>query len=720
MPITQQKADPVSRCRICGKAEIVAVCHHCGATLCMAHATNGAPYSPEFRGHRIPRRGWNEEPIHCVDCVHRPASGWDVAAIVLAGVILVALAAVWWDRWLVSIPLVALALYAFSRALRDAPLWHAKPLERCPVVPEISNERIVETYHYRSTLTDDGTWTHALQKAKGQARADLRFSGDDQWRVKDFSNNGGPGKSIVDLDAGFVVLDVREPLAVDGINVVKRGDRFGAERVSLTTTDVPFLLPDDGSPVHEWKRRFDIRHPGDGSRIPVQVFPVLTAGADRQVLEVHLTWPDTKSPADLWAKRRADGLAGRRPIKVERLQLRLPVDQLGAITAIDGDPAIFDDPATVGGNHRIVRWEHVAIEPGDATKRLRLHVEKPIAPEMVIEGKAVLAYPHSAAGLWGMTWFDPLGRPLKIPRYDDSPSATTIKTLVKVDFGFSMRSLAYHHELVQPEKPIDIPPKVLTSVPPDHLTAIAIARELTDAGLTISHLRESAFAPSDRSGEDNRVWELRGRYYQGTAPLDFEITISGADLHRRMTGSTEGWRLSEVTVAGRASYDDTTTQTGFQVGLTNIEDRTRAALERLANQGPTPVSPSPVDPPSLPVGIGIDDLAGADPAATWDPSTGPRPATAPGPTPSTEDGPDDTANHHRERICSVCGQSDEHGDYSVCHHCGRLLCLSRCSVDLRRDPAFSRGLDRIETAATHCSDCYWDHHSIARFFRNRR
>ncbi len=715
-------AEPVSRCKICGDAAVVAVCHHCAAALCATHAINGASGSREFRRLDARRRGRDHEPNHCADCVHRILSAGDIGLMLALTVVLAGLVFVVAPTWirvvaLVMVAATALALFfVANRQRRD------ERLDRCSVMPEVENERIVETYRYRSTLSAEGRWHHQGLGADGVARVDLRFNPDDVKRVAAHASAGDGNGDLGPIEAGFVVLGLDDPIAIDGVNVADDGDRFGAKRVTLEADRIPFLLSElpgnraNGSgpaerlsSVHHWSSRYQLRLPDDETRMPIQIFPTLAPGSDRRSLELHVRLADTAGPMDLAADRVVAGLPRDPMAYIESLEFRVPLVGLGDVVPIDGDPIIVDEPEAPGGGIRKIRWEQVDFAGGEIGKRLSVRFERPIPPNVSIDGRVAVFFEHSLAGVTDLIWFDAKGRPSFGTSADGRYAATTA-SVVDVAFRFSMASLPYEASFVHMERSIDVEPSLLQKIRPDHKTAIEIAHRLTESGFVVSQLGESTFAPSDRSAEENRVWELRGRYFENTAPLDFQLKIVGADLRRRLEGSAETYQVTAVTLAAQAGVDGPGTLAEFEAQLRTIEEQSCAALVRLAGRGPSlELAPGDEDGPGRPPGIdaGLVATASAPP---------PRPLVT---VDAADAAPDyDVADYRQERRCSMCSRSVDREPYALCHHCGRVVCLERCSVTVRQDPAFVRGLDRESTRASHCERCAEQEHRTS-FYLHR-
>lgn len=735
MEIHSLAAEPVARCKFCGDPNIVGVCHHCSSGLCPSHVTNGARGSREFQGLGIRRKGRGEDAVHCADCVHRLISTGELATVMGISVAL-SLFVFLATRSVIVLGIVVLFLLAVAMLLAFIARRQRinEQLDRCPILPEIDNQRIVETYRYRSKLESDGQWRHTVVGTEGVARADLRFSPDDVVRVRHRS----PRAATEPLEAGFVVFDMMAPSAVDGLNLVDDGNRFGGQRVTFAPDQIPpYLLtgslaappaagangspsdvdePDQPEPttggrrppsVHKWEQRYKVRVAQHKPPMPVLVFPTLAPDSNRQTLELHLSWSSAGGPIDPIADRAVHSLESLHPFKIDFLEFRVPLGDLGGVVPIDGDPIIRDEPSN-GSRLGLIRWEQVAIRPDEPSKRLSVRFGRPLPPGLRIEGNLVANFQNSATGLRGMRWFDPLGKPLAIPTSREGRSSgSATATIVDLAFEFSMSAVPYETKFVQLEKPIALSGSVPTRVRPDHETAIALSEELTDAGFSVFQVREATFSPADRSAEENRVWELRGRSFAEQIPFDFQVKITGADLRRRVDRSDETAQLTELTVAAQAAYDGPEREQGVRQRLGVLEQTAGAALARLSRQ--TATDPSTDHPLT-----GINDPIPLDRYRPVDDTDHPAPSPPPtnGSTPPRDF---DITNYRQQQRCSVCKTVDEHADYALCHHCGRQLCLRRCSIRVKRDRAFARGADRQDISASHCIECLREHHFGALF-----
>ncbi|MEM9564488.1 MAG: hypothetical protein AAGA93_17830 [Actinomycetota bacterium] len=724
MDVIATPAEPIARCKVCGDAAIVAVCHHCGAALCHDHGTNGAPGSREFRGLGLARKGRGEDPIHCADCVHRILSTGEMVILSAVGALPAVLAFALSASLPVRIGALAVVPVVVAALLVE---WigqrREEHLPRCPVVPGVENEQIVETYRYSSMLSDDGAWKHQTLEAGGSANADLRFDPDDVARVATYAGTNHGPKDLDRVDAGFVVMQLGYPAAVDAVNVTDDGDRFGGERLTFGADRVPFLFstpggapggagaPDDAgtsgerSPsVHRWTRDYDVRLPDGPPRLPVQIFPSVAPDSDRRTLELHVRWADTDGPGDLGADRVVVGPWGRQPVSIHSLEIRAPLGRLGGALALDGDPVVTPRSELSDDGIGRIRWEQLDVADDATGTRLRVQFEHPIPSDIDIGGQVTVVFDYSLAGVTDLAWFDPLGHATFRAGASRHREPAQITSVIDVAFDFSTAHLPNEERFLRLERPLDLRPSLLQHIRPDHHTTIEIARRLTDAGFTIAHVGESTVFPAEWSVEEGRVWELRGQYFANTAALEFQLRIVGTDRRWGLTESMETAHVTSVTLAAKGDVDGHQVEAIFDAQFRAIEEHTREALIWLAAGGsPTQAAHGDRDAMSArPIGAGVDP---SDDAARRPDRTVPLDAL-------TRTG-HDVPEPRRERQCSMCGLGVDHRPSSLCHHCGRLVCLERCSVTVRRDPAFVRSVDRLDTTASHCETCAEKRHQVS-------
>lgn len=732
--VTLHQAEATTRCMACGDPNIFAVCHHCGRGLCAEHCSNGAEGSSEFRGFDLKKKNLDEEPIHCEECAHRVISLSEALVLVGASVVLFFLVLALPLPTLLWLPLLALFLaVGFAGAWQYVTQRASEKRVKCPVIPAVENERVVETYRFSTGLDPGGVWQAEMLSAEGFARANLRFGPDDAKRVTRYAKRAGrDSQSSIEVDAGFVSAQIIRPLAIDGVNQSEDGAHIGASRVRIAAEQLPYLLgrqasgraaptdeafsegrspeagptvapaadvPSRATSVFPWELQYQIRLADGETRLPVQVVPGLAIGSDRRTLEFHVHWSDTSHPLDSNVDRAVCGLGQIVPSHINDFEFRIPMAGLGSVNPIEEAPIVADAPAGDGGGPGyIVRWENTTVVPEQGSHRYSVRFDQPIPTGTRVTGIASVVFQDSIAGFSGMSWFDPMGRPLT------TTSGLGSVSVIELEFDFDLDAIPYEANFVQLEKQLDLTPELLSEVRPDHRTAIEISHKLTEGSFYIFDIAESIFTPSDRSAEQNRIWEIRGRYFLNVAPLDFQIKVEGADLRRRIESLSEVSRLAEVTLAGQAVYDSKETLAEFENSLRTVEELTIAALMRVAGQG----QPAAISAGERQYAEEVSEDVGGGPGQ-WAP-----PVAAPSDTVEIVDvrREYDVSSHMQDVRCSMCGETDQAGAYVLCHHCGRLLCVSRCRVEVTRDHAFIGGPDRVDTRAAHCEDCHKEHHSM--------
>lgn len=378
---------PSLRCVLCTRrgpdGTVAAVCHHCGVGLCADHVNAGAPGSPEFKHLRIPKQR-NAEPAHCPRCAHRLISG---AVMVATGAV-----AVGWFLAVITAavsygpqPRVLLSLALTAPAILALAVWG---LERdrleelpCPVLPDVTEESVTETYRYDLALDDGGAYSVTPGIADGVARATLRLGPDDARRIARVRRQRAiPADDPVDITYGFVTTKVVDDGALVGLNSPEHVEGLGAMPLRGTSSDSPYLddrrgvvpEPPPGAlvsttpdspvadvaatlPVSALVREFPYRptaFPLDAGA-PIEVVAVLEPKSHRRVVRFHVTWAPPSHPTGESVVRAIDPSRGK-PSQILHFEFDAPV----ALGDPDSNRAFAcAEVNTAAGAVRRIRWE---------------------------------------------------------------------------------------------------------------------------------------------------------------------------------------------------------------------------------------------------------------------------------------------------------------------------------------------------------------------------
>ena len=613
-------------CKVCGRRSIEAVCHHCGVALCGIHRNAGAEGSPEFKGLRLSAKR-NTEPAHCPACAHRRVS--QRMLIVTAALAGVGLALVPTVNDAVLLALLLTMPFAATLTVWLVDRGRTRQLP-CPMFPEVVDETVIETYRYRITLDDDGTFRAEPGIADGVARANLRLGPNDAKRVARVRKARSSGDATaVDVTYGFMAALVQPDGAAIDLNRTTAHDAVGATVLRGLSSDTPYLDDAGASAVAAFGADDKLVPIGDTSTedltrlppsmlpreipyqirlepterwSPIEIVPVLVPQSDRRVVTFNLTWSlpsdATRDVTTRWADpRRA------RPSRIRHLVIEAPVRL--------GDPEPFEPSSTklvaaeAGTATRRIRWEAKPLTPGETmngdhqrsafdphdhrrdrtpqrstrqvSRSFTVRFENPIPPETMFTGNVAIEFDGSFAGVVDLDWFDPIGD--RTP----SPTPSSVTSILDADFRLSMASVHYEATFVLRERSIPGFKSAIRGVRPDHGAAIEVAQLLTKAGYYVYEVRESSFVPPDQQAALNRSWQLFGRHFSNLTPLEFQVSLEGVDVRRDGTDDTSA--ITDISVTAQAVYDSEAVHARFRSISENIEELAQEALYRYAGFG---------------------------------------------------------------------------------------------------------------------------------------
>lgn len=672
---------PQLRCRDCGTAVAVdLLCHHCGRAVCPAHAVlppsaPGVQVSQEFAGLDLD----GVEFVHCGDCHHVVKGGVarkvylaSIGAAVL-GLVLIGAGAAPVGVFLLLAG-IAVGVYSyFEDARRKEAMLAARP--PLPVVPGVENIEIVEQLHGTLLLKPDGEYETQTDEATGRISIRSAFGRPDLERLEAYRRRFAmPADADVDFHAGF--------LALRGMVGVELPDQPADPTVRPLygkIAEQPYLASGSGLNNGQWQIDLPYRlapeaRPRD---LPLWLTPSLTPEQDQRSLELELQWTAIST-------RHAEPL---RIDSVERLRLLVPIswgnvekvswassDEIVRVVSVGTD--VID-----GETWRVVEWTKSRVTPQEVKERrltVSVRFEHQVNLKETVYGSLELLFRNTFSGLTGVEVFHPLGGPRRNVRRAD------VATRIGADFELSLNHVRYQDVRKVPDHNVGEDAErrgrekdAFAGVIPDHETIIQLTNAISADGYYVKRVIENPPRGTGMEGNSvNRAWDIAGRRYDKVYPMDFQITLTGEEVHRGGIRASDGSTSVALTVNG------TYTSESMQARIANEWDRLHgrivAVLEEIQAEAAAAVprqrDAAPIDEAAQMAQAAQMSQTMQSPYTSQTPHTSQTPQSPQGDRVRDGDGPRASSRHRRlidlllsgqiseELYQELKGQMDEHLD----------------------------------------------------------
>jgi hypothetical protein len=590
MKITTKPRAPQVRCYECGSAQVSALCHHCWRPGCVKHVSPAPRWAERLMGKEGTGRGLaNDTAYHCDKCRHA-AIGYRLA-LPAAGLAAAAAAAI---VMAFLVPLAALALFlagvllaggAWLNARRRA----ARRRAGLPLLfhPKINDLRLVETLRVSIVLAPEGRYQTELHPVEGEISMSLVFGRPDRDRFDRHKGKRAPDQDMP-FRAGCLVLRGQIP--------IREGSGLSGPVVPLTGTtgDYPVFKAEDAHASSTWRPNLPYRLAWEPTirQGPVWVTPSLLPQSDRRALELDIQWVNF-GPRD---KRLSLDI-------IDLIQLRYPVKwgrvEQASERAIQA--TVADDP---GGKDalRSVEWRQFL--PTEQQRRARrvtlvIQFEEQIDAEDMVSGRLVAVMKNALSGVDGVRLYSSLGK-----RRDDWRGAN-IRTRVEADFELCLASIRYQDVRIVPERTPKEDGSYIDEfgVIPDDETVIELTNALSEEDYYVKRVIENPPRSGGRADHVQRYWDIAGRRYDGVYPIDFQMILTGEEIHRGDIRPVDGTTKVRIVVHG--AYTDSEMKDRIDQEWKGLRALTRETMEGLRPAGhrsawgdPAAASGSPPEGPA--------------------------------------------------------------------------------------------------------------------------
>lgn len=543
---------PQLRCHVCGTAtDINTLCHHCGKPLCPPHAVlpavspNGVLLSREFADLNLD----DVKFVHCFEHNHQVKGpltklvyiGGGVAAFGLLMLVL-GVVPVGVIFLLAGIGLGGYAYHGTEQRKRE--LLAARP--KLPLVPGVEQIEVVEQLDGTLVLDEEGRYTTRTKEATGHIDIRLAFGRPDRERLDAYREKYAlPVGADIDFSAGFAAL--RGPVGLEFLEDDKAQTVVPLEG---QISQQPFLTSEAGSSGGQWQiglpYRFDpTSRPHD---LPLWLTPSLTPEQDQRSLELELQWTEIAAQRGFTTHVES----------VERLRLRVPFDwgnveqaSWASSTQVARVVNIGTEQDDAGTTWRIIEWTKARVsEPENRRRRLTvaLRFKNKVNLGDTIFGSLELVFRGTFSGLTGVDLIHPLGGLRTDVR------ETEIATRIGADFELSLLHVRYQDIHKVPDRTGEDPrsrKKHFVGVIPDGDTIIQLTNAISaDDGYYVKRVIENPPRNSGTENTVNRAWDIAGRHYDKVYPVDFQITVTGQEIHLGDIRASDGYTDVELSVNG--------------------------------------------------------------------------------------------------------------------------------------------------------------------------
>jgi hypothetical protein len=537
---------PQTRCYMCGNAQIMSVCHHCGQAMCREHTPptdqHGLFLSAEFTDLNLQQTECREVPIHCEYCDHTVLKR---GFLVIAAGALLLLASLFLsrdaDRLLAivgGLGCIALGIYARrqrSRLIRQSRPW-------LPVLPRFDRIKVHETLRGRVSLDPGGCYRVSIEPVAGQLEIATTFTKSERERLDCYRKKYRLAPTdAVPFHAGFAV-----PCGAAGFAFAK-GQDFRTSSgfvipLKATIADVPFLGDIVGPRAREWPvaHAYRLLDTPKDLTLPIRLVPSLAQERAQQVLELEIQW--------VAPSRTIDSLLIQ---QIKSLEINVPT-AWGEVQTQSDSALISLIPNPSG--HQLLRsivWKNLRIddiERAEGRRTCVIQFENTISLADHIRGRIEVLYKGVISGVEGIDLYFPLGgkRAQTVP--------ASIQTTVSIDFDISLNGLRYQdvRTISKPKCPKAHQQQEACHFPditPNHTTIIALTDALSQRDFSIQHVVENR--PNTMRDADifNRYWDIAGRCYDRVYPIDFHLILTGKEVDSSNHGHTSATFVT-LTVQG--------------------------------------------------------------------------------------------------------------------------------------------------------------------------
>jgi hypothetical protein len=403
---------------------------------------------------------------------------------------------------------------------------------------------------------------------KGKLSAVLTFGESDRDRVNRYSRKHGvkPDQKVP-WTVGRLVL--HGWVAIKEVNISRGVAVGGVDAASILG------IGEQDAPV---SRRgnvaldYTLLKPPEIKAGPFWVTPSIAPGSEKHVLELDIQWPKTDPEAE------------KPPLLslINLLRIEVPV-KWGRVQEIDRGSPTVSAPSSDGGEWtRSIEWKQFSPSRAEREERqltITVRFANPISAEHDLSGRLAATFNGSLSGVEKIEVFNALGNPR------DVSAKPIVKTRVEADFKLSLASVRYQATRVFPDPETeDVDHSRSTDdfdVIPDGEAIIALSNTLAENQFYVKRITENPPRSGGRADVLHRYWNIAGRSYEGVHPTNFDVTITGEEVHRGDVRPESGNTKIRISVSG--AYTNDTMRDRVDDTWSRLKELTAEAVEKARN-----------------------------------------------------------------------------------------------------------------------------------------
>jgi hypothetical protein len=544
--VTVEQRAPRVRCHNCGSSAVRALCHHCWRPGCTQHVRPSPRWAERLFGAEGSGPGLgNVRAWHCADCTHVRVGRWleaGAAGLALAVIGLLVVPASLVAGLFLIIGGGTAAAWAYARVRRRSA--QARADLPVPLHPKVSDVRLVERLRTCIILGEQGDYRIQVDPVDGKLTATLTFGSHDRERVEHYR---GKRKLAPDREVRYVA-GCLVPQGPTGISELSEDP---VVRVDGIAGDVPAFRPEDppASSRRDVSLEYRLSAAPDIDAGPLWITPSITPESERHVLELDIQWtefgPDDGEPLNLDV--------------IELLKITVPANWGGVQGANRGLVMVSPPDDAPDGTQvfRALEWRRLSPDKAEREARqltIAVQFEEPIAVKDGLSGRLEATMKGTLSGVDGVRMYNALGARRAVS------STPSVKTRVEADFTLSLASIRYQAVRVFPDRADTGSSRdgyaVESDVIPDDETVIALTNALSEEDFYVKHVTENPPRSGGRADVVHRYWDIAGRSYQGVYPVDFQLVLTGEEVHRGDVRPESGSTKIQIVLRGAYTNDD--------------------------------------------------------------------------------------------------------------------------------------------------------------------
>ena len=536
---------PETECYICGSADIVKLCHHCGLAMCSRHGPFAPPRSSfynrikniEYTDLSLAEIIGHEAGIHCEYCNHYTVSYEPIlilfavvgAAFIISGLLTSSILSAMLFVTL-GVATVSTSIWAIhtERQYRHYEMCQQRP--PLPVLGRFLSVTVNESVKGIASLAHDGSYAVQEEQAKGDLKFSLQLTSHDQERLNKYRQKYKlPTQADMLFHAGFVVFNKAEKLYPENWN----SKQINPIPLTGSVNAQPFFNETSPSYNRQWEHHHKYKIAlvtQTTADLPVQIVPTLISEGEEWAFELYVQ-----------VNPKIDTSSLSSPL-VEELVLKAP-GSLGHIESHTPSARIQPDQ---GQDECTITWKNINLKQGkqlipNGTFYVRFANSMDVElNDIEVHGQLRLRFEGAISGREDIILFSPLGN-----KRDQEEVIVVQHTIVALSFRFHLGGLHIRRFYSITESI-----EQLTAIPGSEMIT-RLVNAMSDRGIYIQRVIENPPHMNRANAQImNRLWVIAGRRYKKATPIDFRVVVIGQEQYESTDKPYDGNTQFEITTQG--------------------------------------------------------------------------------------------------------------------------------------------------------------------------